>query len=127
MNGCMDSVMLGVLGTKILHASGMLMSDGRQEYTRQQAVRAHHQGFKLHLMGEGDVLLGDREEPSNTVSSGRSREKPRIYPRGIWQGSSKNIMRLKAHLKCLYNTTCNMGNKLEEIETIVQLENYDLI
>lgn len=39
-----------------------------QEYTRQEAGGAHHQGFKSQLMGEGDVLLGNRGESGNTVT-----------------------------------------------------------
>jgi len=30
-------------------------------------------------------------------------------------------------LKCLYTNACSMGNKQEEMETVVQLENYDII
>ena len=47
-----------------------------QECTGQQADWAHHQSFKLDLMGEGDVLLSDREEPGNVVTLGSSRGKP---------------------------------------------------
>ena len=36
-------------------------------------------------------------------------------------------MQLKIHLNHLYTNACNMGNKQEELETIVQLENYELI
>lgn len=42
-------------------------------------------------------------------------------------GSSKKVMQPIAQLKCLYTDTGNMGNKQEELETTVQLENYDLI
>lgn len=33
-----------------------------QEYTRDQASWVHSEGFKLKLLGEGDVLLSDRED-----------------------------------------------------------------
>lgn len=33
-----------------------------QEYTREQASWVHSEGFKLKLLGEGDVLLSDRED-----------------------------------------------------------------
>ena len=33
----------------------------------------------------------------------------------------------KAQLKCLYTNACGMGSKQEELETMVHLENYDLI
>jgi len=39
-----------------------------QEYTMQQAGKAHIQGFKLEL-------LGDRE-PESTVTLGRNKERP---------------------------------------------------
>lgn len=39
---------------------------------------AHHQGFKLQLMGEGDVLLGNTGGSGNTVTSGSSWGKPQI-------------------------------------------------
>lgn len=42
----------------------------RQECTRQQPDKVHHQGFKLDLLGEGDVLLRNREESGNTVTLG---------------------------------------------------------
>ena len=42
----------------------------RQEYTRQQPDRAHHQDFKLDLLGEGDVLLRNREDSGNAVTLG---------------------------------------------------------
>ena len=37
------------------------------------------------------------------------------------------VMCLKAQLKCLYTSACSMGNKQEELETVAQLEKYDLI
>jgi len=52
------------------------------EDTGQQAVRAHHQGFKIDLMEEGDVLLSNREELGNTVASGCSGGKPQNFSRG---------------------------------------------
>ena len=51
------------------------------EYTRQQDGRAHHQCFKLDLMGEGDVLLRNREESGNTVASGSSGREPQNFQR----------------------------------------------
>lgn len=33
-----------------------------QEYTRDQASWVHSEGFKLKQLGEGDVLLSDRED-----------------------------------------------------------------
>lgn len=62
-----------------------------QEYTRQQARWAHHQGFKIELWGEGAALLCDRQ-PENTVTLGSSGEKLQICPRGLWEGSLREVM-----------------------------------
>ena len=32
-----------------------------------------------------------------------------------------------AQLKCIYTNACSMGNKQEELEAIVQQENYDIV
>ena len=40
--------------------------------------------------------------------------------------SSKKVTWSTAQLKCLYTNACSMGNKQEELEVIVQLENYDI-
>ena len=81
-----------------------------QEYTGEQASWAHDEGFAAELMREGGVPLSDREEPGNTVTSGSSMEKPHICPRGLWEGSSRKIMHLKAKLKCLYTNVHSIGN-----------------
>ena len=70
------------------------------EYSRQQAGGAYHQSFKLYLMGEVKVLPR-KEEPGITVTLGSSRGKPQTFPRGFWEGFSKQMLQLKAHLKCL--------------------------
>lgn len=36
----------------------------RQEYTEEQASWFHSEGFKLKLLGKGDVLLSDGEDPT---------------------------------------------------------------
>ena len=36
-------------------------------------------------------------------------------------------MQLIAHLKCFYTHAQSMGNEQKELETMMQLENYDLI
>jgi len=38
------------------------------------------------------------------------------------EGSSKKVSWLVAQLKCLYTNAFIMGNKKEEMETVVQLE-----
>lgn len=78
------------------------------------------------MMGEGGVL-GDREAHGNAVTLGGGKRKPQTCPGGIREGSSKKAMRPIAKLKCLYTNACSMGNKQEELETVVQLGKYDLI
>jgi len=66
------------------------------EYTGQQASWVYHQSFKLDSMGKGDVHLSDREEPGNSVTLGSSGGNPQIFPREIWEGSSKKMAWLTA-------------------------------
>ena len=80
-----------------------------------------------YFIGEGDVPLSEREEPGNTVILGNRREKPQIYPEAIWKGFSMKVTWPIAHLKCIYTNICSMGNKQEEMDAIVLLENYDVI
>ena len=78
------------------------------------------------MMGEGDVR-GDKEARGNAFTLGGGKGKPQSCPGGIREGSSDKAMRPIAKLKCLYTNACNMGNKQEELETVVQLGKYDLI
>ena len=78
------------------------------------------------MMGEGGVL-GDREARGNAVTLGGGKGKPQTCPGGIREGSSEKAMRPVAKLKCLYTNARSMGNKQEELETVVQLGKYDLI
>ena len=98
-----------------------------QEYAREQASWAHYKGFKVDLMGEEDVLLRNRKESGNTAALGSSGGKSQFFPRGFWEVSSKKVMRLKMMLRYPYTNVCIMGNKQEELETTVQLENSDLV
>ena len=77
------------------------------------------------MLGEEGVV-GDREVRGNTVTLG-DKGKPRSCPRGIREGSSENATRPIAKLKCLYTNVHSIGNKQEELETVVQLGKYDLI
>jgi len=97
-----------------------------QEYIWQQTGWTHHQSFKIDLMGEQHVLLSDKE-PRNTVTLGSSREKHQICPRRLRGGSSEKVMWMIAQLKCLYTNVFSMGNRQEEMDTVMQLENYYLI
>jgi len=70
------------------------------------AGRAHWEGFKLDMKGEGSKTRPVRDEP-----------------RGTMMGLG---MMHEAQLKCMYTNACSMGNKQEELEAIVQQANYDL-
>ena len=78
------------------------------------------------MMGEGGVL-GDREAHGNAVTLGGGKGKPQTCPGGSREGSTDTAMRMIAKLKCLYTNACSMGIKQEELETVEQLEKYDLI
>ena len=40
-------------------------------------------------------------------------------------GHPKKVAGSIAQMKCIYTNACSMGNKQEELEAIVQLENHD--
>ena len=78
------------------------------------------------MMGQGGVL-GDREVRGNAVTLGGSKRNSQTCPGGIREGSSEKATRPIAKLKCLHTNAHSMGNKQEELETMVQLGKYDLI
>lgn len=45
----------------------------------------------------------------------------------FWESSSKKVMQPIAMLKCLYIKAHSTGNKQNKIETMLHLQNYDLI
>ena len=75
------------------------------------------------MMGEGGIL-GDREACENAVALGVGKGKPQTCSGGIREGSTDKATRPIVKLKCLPRS---MGNKQEELETVVQLGKYDLI
>jgi len=46
---------------------------------------------------------------------------------GLTEVPSRKVMCQKARLKCLYTNACSIGNKQGEMETMMSLENYDLV
>jgi len=81
------------------------------------AAWAHCLSFKLGLVGKGNVLL-------------RNRVREHFYFRKQ-EGKTKDLSQRflgvpKAQMKCFYTNARSMGNKLEELESVVQLENYYL-
>jgi len=71
-----------------------------------RAGRAHREGFKLGLKGEGDITQLTRDEPRHGMPGSR--------------------VRLIAQLKCIYTSAHSMGNRQEELEA-VQQDRYDLV
>lgn len=67
-----------------------------------------------------------RDRKGEHCHSRKRKEKPQNSPRGAWEGSSKKITWPIAQLKCFYTNTCSIRNK-QELEVVVQLENYVLI
>ena len=70
------------------------------------------------MMGEGSVL-GDREAHENAVTLGGGKGKPQPCPGGLREGSSEKATRPVTKLKCLFISAHSMGNKQEEIETVI--------
>ena len=68
---------------------------------------AQRKGFKLSWKVEGDITR-------------LTRDKPRHGMPGLG-------VRLKAQVKCIYTNACNMGNKKEGLEAIVQQDSYDFV
>ena len=46
---------------------------------------------------------------------------------GIKASPTKKVVGSIAQLKCIYTNAHSMGNKQEELEAIVQQENYDIV
>ena len=60
------------------------------------------------------------------VPLGISGRRIQISCGGLREGPSRKSVCQKAQLKCLYTNACSVGNK-QELETVMGLENYDLI
>ena len=70
------------------------------------------------MMGEGGIL-GDREARGNTVTFGGGKGNPQACPGGVREGSSEKAMRPIAKMKCFYTNVLSVGNKQEELETVM--------
>lgn len=66
------------------------------------------------------------EKGQGKLSLANSQEKLQNCPERIKEGHSKT-MKLRAQMKSLYTNSYRMGNKQEELETVVQTENYDVL
>ena len=79
------------------------------------------------MVGEGDVPVRDTKEPVDANTLENNWETPVNHRIGTGKDSSKKVTWPIAQLKCLYTHACSMWNKQEELEAMVQLENYNLI
>ena len=75
---------------------------------------------------EGDATLSEGSIAENTITLRKNREILVNCPKTTRKGSSGNVMPPTAQMKCLYTNICSMGNR-QELETLVQLDKYDLI
>lgn len=77
-------------------------------------------------MGEGDVSLSDRSKPGNTITLRSNRKIPVNCLKRI-RVPLKGVKRPIVHLRVFCNSAHSMGNKQKELETMLQIENCDLI
>jgi len=66
------------------------------------------------------------ESGTTEVTGEGNRETQRECFKGIKELSSK-MTKPANQLKCFYTNACNLGNKQEEPEIIVPLENHDVV
>lgn len=69
----------------------------------------------------------DNEPRTTKAIGGGNRETQGKYFKGIKELSSRKMTRSAAQLKCLYTNTRSLGNKQEELEATVLLENHDIV
>jgi len=83
------------------------------------------------LRGAGNTEAHTKSSDKEAVTAGATGEGngeiQGKYLKGIKELSSKKLRRSAAQLNCLYTSACNLGNKQEELEATVQLENRDIV
>jgi len=105
----------------------------REEHLQSQACQASKEGFKLKMRGEGNLNPShcyqfDAGPGSKGPEPGAGSQVGRRAPeRQHNRTPASKSASLGAQLKCLYASTCSMGNKQEELETCAHLQGYDLI
>ena len=87
---------------------------GEGDKVRATAVERVVRGLIPNLMAEEGGVQRDGEGQGDAVALGD----PRFSRKAVTQ---------KAQLKCLYINAHSLGNKQEELETMMHLENYDLV
>jgi len=92
-----------------------------------------HRGLErpAALRFPGSIAAHTKLYDDKAVTSGATREgngeNQGKYLKGIKELSFKEVIRPAAQLKCLYTNACSLGNKQDELETTVLLENHDII
>ncbi|KAK4806242.1 LOW QUALITY PROTEIN: hypothetical protein QYF61_013386 [Mycteria americana] len=117
------------------YLKGAYKKDGERLFSRACSDRTRDNGFKLK---EGRFRLDIRKKfftlrvvkhwhrlPREVVDA-PSLETFKVRLDGALSNLTL-VAGSKAQLKCLYTNACSMGNKQEELEAIVQLENYDIV
>lgn len=54
-------------------------------------------------------------------------EEPENNPIGIMASPPAKVAGTAAQLKCIFSNACSMGKEQEELKTMVQLENYNIV
>jgi len=72
------------------------------------------------LKGAGDEAVTAGETEVNGENQGKCLKR-------IKELSFKEVIRAAAQLKCLYTNAYSLGNKQEELEATVLLENHDIV
>lgn len=96
-------------------------------HTRRSLGKTSELFYRIfwQLFREGNVAY-----PLSETLSCPSRKqwgKLQIYVGGLGEGHSRKVVCQKAQLKCLYTNACSVGNKQEELENMMCLENCDLV
>ncbi|OPJ66568.1 hypothetical protein AV530_016604 [Patagioenas fasciata monilis] len=97
-----------------------LRTEGWNASENPQLVTLTHVGLtRPHLKSYGD-------EPGTPEVIEDNRKTLVKYFKGIKMCSSNKVTQPTDQLECLYTNTCSMGNKQEELEATMLLEDYDL-
>ncbi|PKU44939.1 hephaestin-like protein 1 [Limosa lapponica baueri] len=75
-------------------------------------------------VGDGDPCSSENAKIIDVLESKEASENGHV---GIRASPHKKVVGSIAQLKYIYTNTCSIGNKLEELEAIVQQENYDTV
>ena len=75
-------------------------------------------------VGDGDPCSSKDARVIDVLETTKTPENGQV---GIRASPLKKVAGSIAQLKCIYTNAHSMGNKQEELEAIVQLENYDIV